>query len=399
MQSITALAHLRASILFFIDISELCGYSIEQQVNLFNSIKPLFTGKPILIVLNKIDARPVEMLNQTERNLIASISNEENIAIIPVSTLNDLGIIDVKEKACDLLLEMRTEIKINSKKSQNILNRLHLAVPEKRDNIERHPLDKPNDSDSKDKAQQKFKQWQYQMELFKTIDPDYTGMDWRDEYVLDNDDWKYDHIPQFMDGKNIFDFWTDDIEERLEELEREESQRLRELEEELERLDLSRFELTPDQKEKVRRIRERKKQLILESRRKKAIDGPNLPQKFNPKNLTISDFEQHLESLGVDPSRASERMRSVSRDRSESRGRAKEKVIEGKKLRAVSMTPSAGEGFQDEKQKLLGLYLSRRSVKDLTQDGRKGESDRHVFDLKPKHLFSGKRTNGKTDRR
>lgn len=32
MQSITALAHLRAAILYFVDISEQCGYSISQQV-------------------------------------------------------------------------------------------------------------------------------------------------------------------------------------------------------------------------------------------------------------------------------------------------------------------------------------------------------------------------------
>jgi nucleolar GTP-binding protein len=32
MQAITALAHLNAAILFVMDISETCGYSIEQQV-------------------------------------------------------------------------------------------------------------------------------------------------------------------------------------------------------------------------------------------------------------------------------------------------------------------------------------------------------------------------------
>ena len=32
MQSITALAHLRACILFFLDLSEQCGYSIHEQV-------------------------------------------------------------------------------------------------------------------------------------------------------------------------------------------------------------------------------------------------------------------------------------------------------------------------------------------------------------------------------
>lgn len=32
MQSITALAHLRAAVLYLVDISEQCGYSIAQQV-------------------------------------------------------------------------------------------------------------------------------------------------------------------------------------------------------------------------------------------------------------------------------------------------------------------------------------------------------------------------------
>ena len=42
MQSITALAHLRAVVLYIVDISEHCGYSIEQQATLFHSIKPFF---------------------------------------------------------------------------------------------------------------------------------------------------------------------------------------------------------------------------------------------------------------------------------------------------------------------------------------------------------------------
>lgn len=55
MQSITALAHLNAAILYFIDISETCGYTIEQQVSLFKNIKPLFQAKPLVIVLSKVD--------------------------------------------------------------------------------------------------------------------------------------------------------------------------------------------------------------------------------------------------------------------------------------------------------------------------------------------------------
>lgn len=35
----------------------------------------------------------------------------------------------------------------------------------------------------------------------------------------------------------------------------------------------------------------------------------------------------------------------------------------------------------------------------MQRDARKGEGDRHVYQLRPKHLFSGKRKMGKTDRR
>lgn len=47
----------------------------------------------------------------------------------------------------------------------------------------------------------------------------YKGLE---HFVLDNPDWKYDLVPEIMDGKNIADFVDADILQRLEELEREE---------------------------------------------------------------------------------------------------------------------------------------------------------------------------------
>jgi len=54
MQSITAIAHLRSAILYFMDLSEQCGYSVQAQINLYRSIKPLFSGKLVFIVINKV---------------------------------------------------------------------------------------------------------------------------------------------------------------------------------------------------------------------------------------------------------------------------------------------------------------------------------------------------------
>lgn len=45
LQAITALAHIRASVIFFLDISETCAVQIEQQMKIFESIRPLFSNK------------------------------------------------------------------------------------------------------------------------------------------------------------------------------------------------------------------------------------------------------------------------------------------------------------------------------------------------------------------
>ena len=43
--------------------------------------------------------------------------------------------------------------------------------------------------------------------------------------------------------------------------------------------------------------------------------------------------------------------------------------------------------------------IAKKAQAPRNRDARKGESDRHVFDLKPKHLLAGKRKQGKTQRR
>ena len=43
-----------------------------------------------------------------------------------------------------------------------------------------------------------------------------------DKYLLVNDEWKHDKIPEIMDGKNVADFIDPEIEAKLELLEKEE---------------------------------------------------------------------------------------------------------------------------------------------------------------------------------
>lgn len=54
MTAITVLSHLPASVIYIMDPSELCGFSIEEQVHLFKTLEPLMTNKPVLVVANKV---------------------------------------------------------------------------------------------------------------------------------------------------------------------------------------------------------------------------------------------------------------------------------------------------------------------------------------------------------
>ena len=82
MQSITALAHLRAAVLYVMDISEQCGYTIAQQAALFHSIKPLFSNKPLMVVANKTDVAPLDSLSEADtatlKEMVAAAATASN---------------------------------------------------------------------------------------------------------------------------------------------------------------------------------------------------------------------------------------------------------------------------------------------------------------------------------
>jgi hypothetical protein len=79
-------------------------------------------------------------------------------------------------------------------------------------------------------ARRKLAEWEEQQKLYENFDPDYTGIDWRQHYLLDDDEWRFDIIPEIVDGQNIADFYTEELERELAALLEEEAQRIAELE-------------------------------------------------------------------------------------------------------------------------------------------------------------------------
>lgn len=95
MQSVTALVHLKAAVLYFIDLSELCGYSVKEQVSLFMNLKPLFEGKPLVVVFNKSDQKTVDQCNPAEQALVKSMEGP-NVQFVTCSTLTEEGVSGLK---------------------------------------------------------------------------------------------------------------------------------------------------------------------------------------------------------------------------------------------------------------------------------------------------------------
>jgi len=430
MCSITALAHLRAAVLFFLDISGSCGYSIAQQAALFHSIKSLFMNKPLVIVCNKTDLQPLEGLPEDDMKLIMEMKaeamktitqagdpNEEGV-LLTMSTLTDDGVMAVKNAACERLLEQRVDVKMKSKKMVDCLNRFHVAVPKPRDNKERPVFIPPAVLEARANAAAKEKK-----KLEKDLEQENGGAgvysaSLKKHYILANDEWKEDILPEILDGHNVADFLDPDILERCEELEREEGLRLEEQAAQ-DAFEIDGHELTDEQKEILSQIRKKKALLIQEHRMKKrtAESRPIVPRKFDKdRKFTTERMGRQLSSMGLNPSAAIARSRSRGRKRERSLSRAaadadamevdgqqsNKKLRLGSRSRSRSRAPEEvvpGEGFKDSAQKKKAIKKAKDATKKRNKDARRGEAYRVIPTLKPKHLFSGKRTLGKTSRR
>jgi nucleolar GTP-binding protein len=138
MQAITALAHLQCCVLYFLDISEQCGYPIEQQLKLFESIRPLFANKQVIMVANKTDVLPYTSLSVEVRHRIEEVARVAKAELIPMSNISEENISKLKITACDRLLEARVDSKLSAGRvKDDVLSRITVAMPKPRDGMKR----------------------------------------------------------------------------------------------------------------------------------------------------------------------------------------------------------------------------------------------------------------------
>lgn len=327
MQSITAIAHLRSAILYFMDLSEQCGYSVAAQMQLFKSIKPLFSNKLVFIVINKIDIlRPEELDEKTSGELQSLVSSGE-VELLQLSCNTQEGVQEVKNAACERLLADRVAQKLKAGTSNNgaiggrladVMARIHVAqpmggatqetfIPDAVKNLKKYNKEDPE-----------------RRKLARDVEAENGGagvynVDLKAEYILANPEWKHDRIPEIYDGKNVYDYIDPDIDAKLQALEEEEEKLEAEgyydSDEEIDDAEEA------DIRVKAEIIREKQALIRNESRMRRVKNRAALPRKAIKKPL--SQLEDTLDEMGVDTQDLQLRGRSqtVTRGRSLTRSR------------------------------------------------------------------------------
>ena len=445
MQTITALAHLDACILYFIDVSEGCGYSIAQQVSLFDSIRPLFKNKPLVIIANKTDLRKYTDLPEKERKLIEEVAKEHQTYLIQMSNTTGNGVFDVKSKACDILLKYR-EVKNSGNKTKDItgLDKIYIAQPTQiRDNRKRTPnipqsfLEekkiKLNEEQNEKFDEEKFLREDNINKLEKKIKNNKfkevieanggTGIFYfplREEFKLENPEWKYDIWPEFMDGKNVFDFVDKDILKKVEALEKEEEEILKNGDKGLDLEDNDNMddgeessELSDDLIEaheklvqNLKTIKERHK-LVKKSKLPSKLVGDSATDKFMAQ--VRPDLKEKADKIKL----LSQKMRRDQKDKVRTNLKKDAGIEEDDKI----ISDSDEMDIEEENQKTVKKKkLSEKESAKVTHEKNKivqrlqkkiqkkfdknlqiNETDRRIDSKKPKFFNTGKRGIGKTD--
>jgi len=187
---------------------------------------------------------------------LLTIANEHNTQLVYLSNQTGQGVFEVKDAACKLLLDFKKNLETEHipsksiKREEEFLRGIYVAIPKgSRSNQGRPPcipegilrgekkkLDRPS-----------LKEIQEAMGGAGVF-----NFPLQEHYKLEDINWKYDVVPEIVDGKNVWDFYDKGIPNKLEELEKEEEMLLlgKDMEEEEISLDPSLYKAYEEVKSK-----------------------------------------------------------------------------------------------------------------------------------------------------
>eukprot|EP01084_Bolivina_argentea_P065029 118547_1 len=361
----------------------------------------------------------------------------KNVKMMKMSNETECGIMSVRNEACNLLLSHRIEIKTSNNKLKNIENRLFIAQPIKRDNKERKSVIPPPPN----KCNKCFNKKSIKEVESENGGPGVFNFDIRNHWNLKNEEWRYDPIPQFYDGKNVNDFYQKNIVKQLNDLENEEIKNEIKIDQEINELnEIKEVNKLNDDDNLLVKYIERKHILKRKESSQNRKVRDSRPQIGRPsKKISVNKLRESLDDLGIKTvkinktikneenkkneslfnRRGRSRMRSlnkmdynyndidndndnikkcgldlqeIARRQSRSRNRSRNRSETGSRSRSRSRSrprpPSKGISSMNASQ--TAQKLKKEAIYALNKKGRVHESDRHIWTKKPLHLFKVK---------
>jgi nucleolar GTP-binding protein len=109
-EAIAALKYLAHVIVFMIDPSEACGWTIDDQLNLLKEVRKMFPVNPLLVALNKIDITPPERLKYIREKLpdayeIVAITGE-GVERLLDDAVSDVDLTSIKDSVEEYLASL-----------------------------------------------------------------------------------------------------------------------------------------------------------------------------------------------------------------------------------------------------------------------------------------------------
>lgn len=366
----------------------------------------------VFIVLNKMDIKTFEELEPEMQQELNDLTKSGDVELLRASCATQDGVQDVKNHVCERLLAERVSQKLKAGTSSSgalgtrlteVMARIHVAQP--MGGVTREPFipEAVKNLKKYDKNDPERRVLARDIEA-ENGGPGVYNVDLRKDWILANPEWKYDKIPEILDGKNVYDYVDPDIEAKLAALEEEE-----------ERLEKEGFydsdsdigdESEEEILQKAEYIREQHQLIRNEARMRKSLKNRAIiPRKLQKKPL--SQLEDHLDQLGVDTEELNLRGRSQVRDtrgRSVTRSRgatadpdamdvdetpsAKERLRSLSRVRdrSVMATNRREDGVKDETARSKAERQAKLAQRKMNRMARQGEADRHIAASLPKHL-------------
>ena len=235
----------------------------------------------------------------------------------------------------------------------------------------------------------------------------------KDKYILDDEEWKQDTMPELLDGKNVYDYLDPDIAAKLQALEEEEGR----LEQEGfydsddddtndANMDMTEEEIQ-DIKDKAQWIRNKQKTMIIEGRNRKSLKNKAIMPRDQVKK-SFGDLEEHMYNIGYDTDKLRDTIGKKRKATDEGKASGVDILRQNqgikarklaKKKQAASQSDRLNDGVSDGAMRSQAERLAKIQRRERNRMARQGEGDRHSTAALPKHLFSGKRGIGSSDRR